>query len=75
MTSLGRKLDRRKKASFRKHLKKTMKKFKSMVKCSACQRVPLPGENIDQWIIERTEEDMKLTCTECASNPGGLDDK
>lgn len=67
--SFARKLKRKQmnqaRKNFMKEFKKTMKKFKKLVRCSSCDREPYPGENIDQWRIDKESENIDLTCTDC----------
>ena len=69
MASFARKLKRKKLVSarkeFMKHFKKTMKQFKKQVVCSACGRPPHPGENIDEWHIDKESNNINLICTDC----------
>ena len=62
---LKRKLQRKKTNAFFKEFKKTMKKFKTMVRCTACDREPNPGENIDSWYINQQSQNINLICPEC----------
>tara|TARA_B100000963_G_C22615551_1_gene667136 strand:- start:728 stop:967 length:240 start_codon:yes stop_codon:yes gene_type:complete len=50
---------------FMKDFKKQMKKFKSLVACSACGRPPAEGENIDNWKINKQSENIDLLCLNC----------
>ena len=72
MTSFARKLKRKQfvhaRKKFMKDFKKTMKNFKSQVKCSKCDYRPLPGENIDDWHIDKESENIDLICTNCYSH-------
>lgn len=69
MTSFARKLKRKKfvtaRKQFMKHFKETMKNFKKQVKCSVCGREPHPGENIDNWHIDKESNNIDLICTDC----------
>jgi len=65
MTSFGRKVRRKQNKYFMKEFKKSMKKFKEMVKCSSCGKEPKPGENIDDWHINKNSEKIDLMCVEC----------
>ena len=49
-----------------KKMKKAMKQFRKMVMCSACGKTPEQGQNIDDWTLERKDDKITLTCTECA---------
>jgi transcription elongation factor Elf1 len=66
MTSYLKKIKRKKKVDFMKKMKKTMKQFRKMVMCSACGKTPLPGQKIDDWTLERKNDQITLTCTDCA---------
>lgn len=48
-----------------KHFKKSMKDFKKQVKCSVCDYHPAAGENIDDWHINKSSENIDLVCTSC----------
>jgi hypothetical protein len=74
MTSFSRKFKRKQQAGFMKQFKKTMKNFKKMVKCAKCDHRPQPGENIDDWHIDKNSEDIDLICTECYVDPSHLED-
>ena len=50
---------------FMKDFKSQMKKFKTLVACSACGRRPEEGENIDNWKINKQSEDIDLLCPNC----------
>ena len=67
--SFARKLKRKQmnhaRKAFMKEFKRTMKKFKKLVRCSSCDREPHTGENIDQWRIDKESENIDLTCPEC----------
>ena len=65
MTSIQRKFARKKQVAFMKEFKKSMKKFKKMVRCSSCQRHPSPGEKIDNWHIDKYSEHVNLICEDC----------
>ena len=67
MTSFTRKIKRKQDLAFTKIFKKSMKKFKEMVKCSRCARTPLEGEKIDNWHIDKNTENIDLICEECYS--------
>jgi len=62
---LKRKLERKQMTSFFKQFKKRMKQFKSMVRCTVCERPPAPGENIDSWRIKQQSENIDLVCVDC----------
>ena len=69
MASFARKVKRKQlvlqRKQFMKHFKKSMKEFKMQVKCSACGRPPLEGENIDGWHINQESNNIDLICTDC----------
>ena len=69
MASFKRKLKRKRtvvaKKQFMKHFKKAMLNFKNQVKCSKCGRRPSEGENIDNWLIDQTSENIDLICNLC----------
>ena len=69
MASFARKLKRKKFVSarkkFMKDFKNSMRHFKKQVKCSVCDRLPRPGENIDNWHINKESENIDLVCTDC----------
>jgi len=73
MASFARKLKRKKfvatRKQFMKHFKETMKNFKKQVKCSMCDRSPHPGENIDDWHIDKESSNIDLICTDCCGVP------
>ena len=48
-----------------KEFKKTMRKFKKLVKCSLCGREPIEGEKIDKWRINQESENIDLICLDC----------
>ena len=48
--------------------KQSMRKFKSQVLCSRCGYKPSPGENIDEWNIEKDSNNISLICTTCILN-------
>ena len=48
-----------------KQFKKTMKEYKDKVQCSFCGYQPSPGENIDEWIMTKKEENITLKCLNC----------
>jgi|DEB0MinimDraft_3_1074331.scaffolds.fasta_scaffold179280_2 hypothetical protein len=50
---------------FMKDFKNAMANFKLQVKCSECDRVPAEGENIDNWKINKSSENIDLICTDC----------
>lgn len=62
---LARKIKRKQQGAFMKEFKKRMKHFKKMVVCSSCGRPPHQGENIDDWKIDKTSENINLICTDC----------
>ena len=53
------------KKQFMKDFRSKMNQFKLMVACSACNRRPTPGENIDNWKINQQSENIDLLCTDC----------
>jgi len=67
--SFARKVKRRKllksRKIFMKEFKKRMKHFKKQVKCSRCGHHPSEGENIDNWHVEKSTENIDLICTSC----------
>ena len=69
MGSLTRKIKRRQllkaRKQFMKDFKKSMSKFKKQVACVTCGRPPRPGENIDNWHINKYSEKIDLICTDC----------
>ena len=67
MSSLKRKLKRKKAKEFVKSFRKTMKNFESIVRCVSCSRVPnaIMGEKIDNWHIEKEGQKIQLTCPNC----------
>ena len=69
MGSFSRKVKRKQfltaRKQFMKDFKKSMSKFKKQVVCSECARAPREGENIDNWHIEKSSENIDLICTEC----------
>ncbi len=67
MSSLGRKLKRKKTKEFMKNFKKTMKNFENVVRCIGCSRVPnaIMGEKIDNWHIKSEAGKIELTCPDC----------
>ena len=69
MASFSRKLKRKQfvtaRKQFMKDFKKSMKHFKSQVICSSCGRPPNPGENIDNWHIDKNSSNIDLVCTDC----------
>ena len=70
MASYLKKIKRKKKVDFMKKMKKTMKQFRKMVMCSACGKTPEQGQKIDDWTLERTNDQITLTCTDCAEGQG-----
>ena len=78
MGSFGRKLKRRQlvtaKKKFMKDFKASMSKFKKQVVCTACGRAPHSGENIDNWRINKSSENIDLICTECYDERGVEDE-
>ena len=50
---------------FMKDFKNAMANFKLQVKCSECDRAPVEGENIDNWKINKSSENIDLICTDC----------
>ena len=42
-----------------------MATFKMQVKCSVCGRPPHEEENIDNWRINKSSENIDLICTDC----------
>ena len=71
MTSFARKLKRKQSMGFMKEFKKSMRKFKKLVKCSVCHREPVTGENIDGWHINKYSEKIDLVCADCKESEGG----
>jgi len=73
--SFARKLKRKQmlqhRKEFMKAFKSSMREFKMQVKCSACDRPPSPGENIDNWHINKESENIDLVCTECYNDESG----
>jgi len=71
MVSLNRKIKRRHmklmRKKFVKEFKKRMLEFKRQVKCRLCGYHPQPGENIDDWHIDKSSENINLVCTGCHS--------
>ena len=69
MASFARKIKRKQmvtsRKQFMKDFKKAMANFKLQVKCSACGRYPRDGENIDNWKINKSSENIDLVCTDC----------
>tara|TARA_B100001094_G_C18056827_1_gene732919 strand:- start:202 stop:426 length:225 start_codon:yes stop_codon:yes gene_type:complete len=67
MSSLDRKIKRKKSKEFAKTFKKTVKNFENYVRCISCGRVPnvIMGEKIDQWHIKSESGLIELTCPEC----------
>ena len=66
---LARKLKRKSftgaRKKFMKDFKSRMASFKKQVKCSECGHHPIPGENIDDWHIDKNSEGVDLICTGC----------
>ena len=62
---LSRKLKRKQQGIFMKEFKKKMKEFKKIVKCSNCGKAPTENENIDDWKINKSSEDLDLLCLDC----------
>ena len=50
---------------FMKEFKERMETFKMQVKCSECERPPHEEENIDNWRINKSSENIDLICTNC----------
>ena len=73
MASFTRKLKRKQFVSarkqFMKDFKSRMASFKKQVKCARCGRPPHPGEDIDNWHINKESENIDLICTECINLP------
>ena len=69
MASFSRKLKRKHmvaaRKKFMKDFKSAMLNFKMQVKCSECGRHPEPGDNIDNWRINKNSENIDLVCTNC----------
>ncbi len=65
MSSLKRKLARKNLAKQTKIVKKAIKKFRDNLRCSVCQKQPEMGDVIDNWLLERYEDRMVLTCDAC----------
>lgn len=69
MGSFSRKIKRKQfvtaRKQFMKHFKASMKKFKKQVVCAPCGRAPNPGENIDDWHINKESSNIDLICPEC----------
>jgi len=78
MANFRRKLKRRQlvsaKKRFMKDFKTSMSKFKKQVVCTSCGRPPHSGENIDDWRINKSSENIDLICTECYDEGGGEDE-
>ena len=76
MASFARKLKRKNFVSarkkFMKDFKNSMRHFKKQVKCSACDREPRQGENIDNWHLNKESENIDLICTECYNPEQGV---
>ena len=69
MASFSRKLKRKnlvlQRKTFMKDFKRSMANFKKQVKCSRCGRPPNQGENIDEWRINKSSENIDLSCIDC----------
>lgn len=69
MGSFARKVKRKQfvqaRKQFMKDFKTQMATFKKQVKCSACDRQPAEGENIDDWHVNKYSENIDLVCTSC----------
>ncbi len=69
MGSFTRKIKRKQfvaaRKKFMKDFKSSMRNFKKQVICSSCGRPPHPGENIDNWHINKSSEKIDLICTDC----------
>ena len=67
MSSLKRKIKRKKTKEFVKSFRKTLKNFESVVRCIGCSRVPnaVMGEKIDNWHISKEGDKIELTCPSC----------
>lgn len=67
--SIARKIKRKQslqaRKSFMKQFKKTMKEYRDRVQCSFCGYHPLPGENIDEWMITEKKGEITLKCLNC----------
>lgn len=50
---------------FMREFKERMATFKMQVKCSVCGRPPHEEENIDNWRINKSSENIDLICTDC----------
>tara|TARA_Y100001938_G_scaffold149400_1_gene236061 strand:- start:2261 stop:2497 length:237 start_codon:yes stop_codon:yes gene_type:complete len=78
MSNFIRKLKRRQlvtaRKKFMKDFKASMSKFKKQVICTSCSRPPHPGENIDNWRINKSSENIDLICTECYDEIGVEDE-
>ena len=69
MASFAKKIKRKQfvaaRKKFMKDFKASMANFKNQVKCTKCDRKPEQGENIDDWHIDKTSENIDLICTSC----------
>lgn len=69
MASFKRKLKRKlmvqQRKRFMKDFKQAMSTFKMQVKCKQCERPPVEGESIDNWLINKNSENIDLICTDC----------
>lgn len=69
MASFAKKIKRKQfvaaRKKFMKDFKASMANFKNQVKCTKCDRKPEQGENIDNWHIDKTSENIDLICTSC----------
>ena len=69
MASFARKIKRKQmvtaRKQFMKDFKKSMANFKLQVKCSSCGVRPEPGQNIDDWFINKSSENIDLLCIDC----------
>jgi len=68
MVSAFRKINRKKKENLKKKVRKAMKGFKRLIKCSICDKTPERGEFIDKWNLEKYDNKMVLTCPDCVKN-------
>lgn len=62
---LSRKIVRSQQKLFMKNFKKTMSEFRRQVACVKCGYHPKKGENIDDWHIDKTSNNIDLICTSC----------
>jgi hypothetical protein len=62
---LNRKIVRIQQKLFMKNFKKTMSEFRRQVACVKCGYHPKKGENIDDWHIDKTSNNIDLICTSC----------